>query len=288
LINLKGGFLMSLTRNKTVWTMLLWVGVGVSSLFGATIDSSTREHQRETSAKGQGGEQVISEVTSSNLPGNRMVNGRIKGIRGDQMEIDIGNPQSLFVPLKPAMDKGQTFKPGDAIVVTMNDHNAVVDYHHPNEPSHHLVVRGKLSTPLTVGLDKAVIETDEGTKTFLVADRAKGKLTAIPIGVDAFFMMDESGRLVDAQLASAEGVRESARNNKARIKGAHEQVRAIFRGQSGEDRLKIVERGREREVPFRPPLKKMDRLQPGQEVVLLMDDQGYVLEIAAPNLAPAP
>jgi hypothetical protein len=168
----------------------------------------------------------------------------------------------------------------------LNDHNAIVDYHHPNERSDHQVYRGRLTTPLTVGLDKAVVETEEGTKSFVVTDRAKGKLTAIPVGVDAFFLADESGQLVDAQLASSEAVRESGQSNKARIKGAHEQLRATFKGR-GQDTLKITEEGKEREIPFRPPLDKLDRLKPGQDVVLLMDDQGYVLEIATPEVTPA-
>jgi hypothetical protein len=232
-------------------------------------------------------DQVVSEATASNLPGDRLVTGRIVAIRGNQMEIDIGNVKSLYVPVRPARVKGQTFEVGQPIIVTMNDHNAVVDYHHPNERSDHQVVRGKLTTPLTVGLDKAVVETSEGIKTFMVTDRAKGKLTAIPVGVDAFFLADESGKLVDAQLANAQAVHESGQNNKARIKGAHEQVRATFKGKGGEDRLKIAEKGKEREVPFRPPLEKLDRLKPGQDVVLLMDEQGYVLEIATPDVIPA-
>ena len=202
------------------------------------------------------------------------------------MEIDIGNVKSLYVPVRPARVKGQTFEVGQPIIVTLNDHNAVVDYHHPNERSDHKVVRGKLTTPLTVGLDKAVVETQEGTKTFMVTDRAKGKLAAIPVGVEAFFLADESGKLVDAQLANAEAVRESAHNNKAPIKGAHQQVRATFKGKGGEDTLKIAQQGKEREVHFRPPLEKLDRLKPGQDVVLLMDEQGYVLEIATPEVTP--
>lgn len=242
------------------------------------------------SAKGQKlgehKEQVVTEPTQNQLPGNRLVTGRILSIRSNQIEIDIGNVKSLYVPLRPAQVKGQTFEVGQPIIVTLNDHNAVVDYHHPNERSDHQVLRGRLTTPLTVGLDKAVIETKDGTKTLMVTDRAKGKLSAIPVGVDAYFLADESGQLVDAQLASTEAVRESGQNNKARIKGAHEQVNAIFKGQGGEGKLKIAEAGNEREVPFRAPLEKLDRLEPGQDVVLLMDEQGYVLEIATPEVTP--
>ena len=253
--------------------------------FGAAQERSDRQRQeRGPSIR----EEATSEATEDRLPGNRRVTGRVTDIRGDQMEIAIGNLQTMSVPVKMATDRGQTFKPGDQIVVTLNDHNAIVDYHHPDEASHHQVIRGKLSTPLTVGLDKAVIETDQGTKTFLVAQRAKGKLTAIPVGAEVLVLADETGHLVDAQLASADAVHQSAHNNKARIKGAHAQLKAVYQGKAGEDRMKITEDGKPREVPFRAPLPKLERLHTGQEVVLLMDDAGYVMEISTPDLTPTP
>lgn len=273
---------MAARWNVIVMSVLfLLQGMHASAMGGTT--SASAEGQK----LGESKEQVVTEPTQNQLPGNRLVTGRILSIRSNQMEIDIGNVKSLYVPLRPAQVKGQTFEVGQPIIVTLNDHNAVVDYHHPNERSDHQVLHGRLTTPLTVGLDKAVIETKDGTKTLMVTDRAKGKLAAIPVGVDAYFLADESGQLVDAQLASTEAVRESGQNNKARIKGAHEQVRATFQGQGGEGKLKIAEAGKEREVPFRPPLEKLDRLKPGQDVVLLMDDQGYVLEIATPEVTPA-
>jgi hypothetical protein len=283
---------MKQTHYATTATMLslgtLWM-VGIVSPvmadngFAAAQERSDRQReQRGPSIR----EEATSEATENRLPGNRRVTGHVKDIRGEQMEIAIGNLQPMSVPLKMATDKGQTFKPGDEIVVTLSDHNAIVDYHHPNEASHHQVIRGKLSTPLTVGLDKAVIETDHGTKTFLVAERAKGKLTAIPVYAEVLFLADETGRLVDAQLASADAVHQSGLNNKARIKGAHEQLKAVYLGKAGEDRMKINAEGQKREVPFRAPLRKLDRLKLGQEVVLLMDDAGYVMEVSTPDLMP--
>jgi hypothetical protein len=227
---------------------LLISGGGASVMaengFGAAQERSDRQREdRGPSIR----EAATSTATASSLPGNRRVTGHIKDIRGNQLDIDIGNLQSLSVPLKMATDKGQTFKQGDEIVVTLNDHNAVVDYHHPDEVSTHQVIRGKLSTPLTVGLDKAVIETDQGTKTFLVAERAKGKLTAIPVGAEVLFLADETGRLVDAQLASADAVHQSAENNKAHIKGAHTQLPAVYQGH-GDERMMITDKGQKREV----------------------------------------
>jgi hypothetical protein len=221
--------------------MTLLILANFSSIaLAASADSKAPSSQPQVSER----EHAISEATESNLPGNRLVLGRIVRIRSDQLEIDIGNPHPLFIPLKPAQLKGQTFKPGDPIVITLNDHNAVVDYHHPGEASEHQVLRGRLTTPLTVGLDKAVIQTADGIKTFVVAERARGKLTAMPVGPELWFMTDETGLLVDAQLGTAEAVRESAEKNKARIKGAHQQLRATFQGVIEQERLKITEQGR--------------------------------------------
>src|SRR6476660_6775999 len=281
---------MKQTHYATTATMLslgtLWM-VGIVSPvmadngFAAAQERSDRQReQRGPSIR----EEATSEATENRLPGNRRVTGHVKDIRGEQMEIAIGNLQPMSVPLKMATDKGQTFKPGDEIVVTLSDHNAIVDYHHPNEASHHQVIRGKLTTPLTVGLDKAVIETDQGTKTFFVAERAKGKLTAIPIGAEVLFLADETGHLVDAQLASADAVHQSALHNKAHIKGAHAQLHTVYQGKAGNDRMRITQDGKPREIPFRAPLGKLDRLHPGQEVVLLMDEAGYVMEVSTPDL----
>jgi hypothetical protein len=103
---------------------------------------------------------------------------------------------------------------------------------------------------------------------------------------EVLFLADETGRLVDAQLASADAVHQSGLNNKARIKGAHEQLKAVYLGKAGEDRMKIAAEGQTREVPFRAPLRKLDRLKLGQEVVLLMDDAGYVMGVSTPDLMP--
>ena len=278
-------------RYVTIATTLslgaLWAGTVPPAVadngFGAAQERSDRQkEQRGPSVR----EEATSQATENRLPGDRRVTGRVKDIRGDQMEIAIGNLQTMSVPVKMATDRGETFKPGDEIVVTLNDHNAIVDYHHPNEASHHQVIRGKLTTPLTVGLDKAVIETDQGTKTFMVAERAKGKLTAIPVGAEVLFLADETGHLVDAQLASADAVHQSALNNKAHIKGAHTQLQTVYQGKAGKDRIIITDGGKPREVPFRAPLDKLDRLHPGQEVVLLMDDAGYVMEVSTPDVVP--
>ena len=256
-------------------------------------DSSDTD-QRQTRQESSGGiqnstethERAISQITQDYIPGNRLVTGRVKEIRAQQILIDIGNPQLLYVPLKPANDKGQVFKEGNAVVVTMNDHNAVVTYHHVDVPPEHQVVIGRLVTPLTVGLDKAVLKTDAGERTYRVASRARTKLGAIPIGVEAVFLADETGQLVDAQLTSAEAIHKSGVNDKGKLRGAHERVRAVYKGRTEQSMKVAIGKEGEREMPIRPPLQKLDWLQPNQEIVLLVDDEGYVIEIATPDVPP--
>jgi hypothetical protein len=74
------------------------------------------------------------------------------------------------------------------------------------------------------------------------------------------------------------------------VKGAHEQVRAIYMGTAQENRIKVrlLPDKKERTLPIRPPLQKLDRLKDNQAIVLLMDDEGYVVEIATPEVVPSP
>jgi hypothetical protein len=247
------------------------------------------------SAAGQSGtehETAVSKVTETHIPGNRIINGKVVAIRGNQIQVDIGNPQPLYLPLKSGTDKDLTFKEGDPIVVTMNDHNAVVDYHHNDaqqgkEGVHHDVIQGQLAEPLTVGFEKAVIRTQDGERSYWIASTARAKLGAIPTGVDADFLRDETGQIVDAHLAT-DADQNAARHTKARMKGAHEQVQAVFKGMEAQDRIKVTvpAEQKERVMPFRPPLQKLDRLQENQHVVLLVDEEGYVVEIATPDTPP--
>jgi hypothetical protein len=263
------------------------LGIGLPSTAAAvTIDSDFRPAPIPGMPAPGTQEQAAHQPSTTLIPGDRIILGRVIAIKSQELEVDIGHLQRLYLPLKPSSEKHEDFKVGDPVLVTMNDHNAVVDYHHPSEPSHHQVFKGRLTTPLTVGSDKAVIATDAGTKTFLVAERAKGKLDAIPVGAEVWFLADETGLLVDAQLGSQQAVEESARNNKARLLGAHAQHRAIFQQVEPNGHLRVMEAGQVRDFAVRPPLPMVDQLKAGQEIVLLTDTDGYVLEIATAPSAP--
>ncbi len=218
------------------------------------------------------------------MPGNRTVIGTVQAIRGGQIEVDIGHPQPLFLPLKPGLDKDQTIREGDSIEITMNDHNAVVDYHPSRDRDRaHTVLHGRISEPLTVGHDKAILQTQEGERGYAVASRARSKLSAIPVGVDALFLLDETGQIVDAQLAGEQA--EDQPGLKPPIKGAHRRIEAIHLGTPDQEhiRVRLSKDGSEREFPVRTPIQKLDTLKDNEPVILLVDSKGYVVEIATPE-----
>jgi hypothetical protein len=279
----------SVTRvGRTLVVVLLLAGCSGPAL------SSAQAGKAESSGT-LGHETVISEATHQELPGERVILGRVRDMRGGQIIVDIGELQPLYLPLKSTIEKGQSFQGGDHIIVTMNDHNAVVDYHHARDQARHQVIRGQLTTPLTVGWNKAVVRTEAGEQGFWIASRARGKLEVIPVGVEVIFLADETGQLVDAQLASEESVQRSAQNeqgsahSKAPPKGAHTQVPAVYHSATA-DRIHVTlpSDGSKTDLPIRHPLRKLEQLKAGQEVVLLMDDDGYVLEIATPEIPVIP
>ncbi|MDQ6732579.1 MAG: hypothetical protein M3Z35_00460 [Nitrospirota bacterium] len=233
---------------------------------------------------------AISTTTNEHLAGERFVDGRITAIRSEQIIVDIGNPQLLYLPLKPALDKGLVFQIGDAIVVTMNDHNAIVDYHHARGESHHQVIHGQLLEPLPVGQDKAILRTSEGEQSYPIASRARGKLGAMPVGADLVFLTDETGQLVDAQLASENAVYQSSLNNKAaRLTGVNQRVKALYKKtKPGTHEITVVipPDDKEQVLAFRPPLAILQELKANQPVVLLLDKEHYVVDIATSSPPP--
>src|SRR5690348_14334370 len=76
------------------------------------------------------------------LPGNRTVLGKVEPVRSDQIKVDIGEVQPRFLPLQQAKEKHfPTIRPGDDLIITVNEQNLIVDYHPPEyySGSHNIV-----------------------------------------------------------------------------------------------------------------------------------------------------
>jgi len=147
-------------------------------VFGLLAIPAVAEDLRETEQRPGEVRSVQAETDKPEhrglLPGNRVITGTVEEVRSNQIKVDIGQPKSLFLPLKSAQDKHFSVKEGDKLEIVLNDHNAIVDYHpltQPHTRSHRIVI-GQLAQPLTVGHDKAVIQTEKGEEELTIASRA--------------------------------------------------------------------------------------------------------------------
>jgi len=241
------------------------------------------------------------ESAASLLPGQRHVKGTVEQIKGDQLEINTGEVQPRFIPLKQAREKGfPDIKVGDTIELTVNDQNLLVDYHlldksgRPVRQAKHHIVQGQIAQPLVVGHDKAVIRTEDGKELNLpIRSQARSKMASIPVGVDAVFMLDETKQIVDVNFASQEAAEQAGRlaDQEGSLRGAYQPLKSAQQQVSGtvvktleENRITIRTRdGKEQPFEVRPLIReKMATLPKGKAVVLLIDGDNQVADVAVP------
>ena len=227
------------------------------------------------------------------LPGHRVIFGTVEAIAGEQIQVNTGELQPRFLSLKIAKEKGLAeIKPGDRLEITLNDNNAPVDYHHVGGDSQHKVVRGRLVTPLIVGQDRALIRTETGKEeSYEVTAVAKGKLAAMPIGAEVLFFLDESNKIADAAFGSQEALerrRSEARKGEVTLspaKGAHVRIVGTVVNPLKMNRVSIKkENGKEETYEVREAAQeKLAQVRAGELIILLMDEENKVIEVAQPE-----
>jgi TusA-related sulfurtransferase len=227
------------------------------------------------------------------LPEHRIIFGTVEAIAGEQIKVDTGELQPRFLSLKIAKDKGlPEIKPGDRLEITLNDNNAPVDYHPVGAGSQHKVVRGELVSPLIVGQDRALIRTETGKEeSYEVTGPAKSKLAAMPVGSKVLFFFDESNKIADATFGSEEAVerrQSEARKGEITIspaKGAHLRIVGTVVKPLKMNRVSIKkENGKEETYEVRDAAQeKLSQVQAGELIILLMDDENKVIEVAKPE-----
>nr|MBA3966900.1 hypothetical protein [Nitrospirales bacterium] len=68
--------------------------------------------------------------SESSLAGERVINGIVEEIRGEQAKVDIGEGQPRYLPMNLREEKGlPALKKGDQVEITVNDQNLLVDVH---------------------------------------------------------------------------------------------------------------------------------------------------------------
>ncbi|MGD9725635.1 MAG: hypothetical protein AB7G68_07190 [Nitrospiraceae bacterium] len=223
------------------------------------------------------------------LQGNLAVLGKVEAVTSDQIKVDIGEVQPRFLPLSQAKEKGfPDIKAGDNLVITVNGQNLIVDYHPLDDPSssHHKVVRGKIADNMPIGHDKVVIKEENGKESsFTVRSQARSKIASIPVGTPALFLIDETNQVSDGTFASLEAVKEAHKQfeNKSPIKGANRQVDGTVVEPLHTNKITIKTGEGERPFEVREVMQdRISKLQKGESVILLVDNENKVVDIAVP------
>lgn len=235
-----------------------------------------------------------AEVSSSTghvhpqlLLGDRILIGTVQEVRGGQARIDTGEVQPRFVPMGVREAKAlPDLKKGDRVEITVNDQNLLVDVHLIGEASYHRVVEGQLIEPLVTGHDRGVLRTTEGKEeSHAIRPVARSKVASIPVGVDAVFLIDESDRIVDVTFDSKEAVRRAAElwDKKTPLKGNFDRVVGVILAPLNNNEITIRTDAADYAYEVRPlAQQKLTTLSKGDAVVLLVDDENKVTEVAIP------
>lgn len=228
------------------------------------------------------------------LQGERHVMGTVEEIKSDQIRVNTGEVQPRYIPLNQAKEKGlPEIKKGDALEITLNDQNLIVDYHlvtdsgQPLEHGKHQVVKGQIAQPLVIGHDEAVIRTEDGKElSYLIRSQARSKMASIPVGTDAIFMVDEANKIVDVNFANKEAVSRAGEipDKKSPLKGAQNRVLGIVVEPLAKNHITIrTPDGKEKPYEVRSLMRdKMSKLSKGETVVLLIDGENKVADVAVP------
>jgi hypothetical protein len=222
------------------------------------------------------------------LLGDRVLIGTVQEVRGAQARIDTGEGQPRFVPMGVRDAKGlPDLKKGDRVEIIVNEQNLLVDVHLIGETSFHRVVEGQLIQPLVTGHAWGVFRTTEGTEeSHFIRPVARSKMASVPVGVDAVFLIDESDRIVDVTFGSKEAVHRAAElwMKKTPLKGNFDRVIGMILKPLEQNRIAIrTEEGKEHPYEVRTLAQlRLVTLSYGDDVILLVDDEGKVTDVAIP------
>lgn len=226
--------------------------------------------------------------------GQRSVIGTVLAIASDQIKVDVGEVQPRFLPLKQAKQKSfARIQEGDDLIITLNEQNLIVDYHPLTEeagenPAQHRIIRGEIAQALVTGQESVVIKADGKEQSFPIRSQIRSKVAAIPIGVGAIFLIDETNQVADVTFKNLDSARKGTHHNAALTpaKNPHELVNGTIvvplagnhsqitvRMEGGSDKIYEVREASQ---------KKLSNLKKGEQVVLLIDDEKKVIDVAIP------
>lgn len=259
---------------------------GLIGLWGSLLPmaNSAKSGQRINSGEGA----QLRDDAEKLLKGNRSVLGKVLAITSDHIKVDIGEVQPRFLPLKQAQQKGfPGITEGDDLIVVLNAENLLVDYHPlEGQASAHTIIRGEIAQNLPVGQEQVVIKSAGKERSFTIRSQVRSKVAAIPVGVAAVFLIDETNQIADVGLSGRQTGKQAERltDSMPPIKGAHKQIDGTVTSPLRADRITVrTANGSEKPFEVRELIhSKLAALRKGDAVILLLDTENKVIDVAVP------
>lgn len=225
------------------------------------------------------------------LKSNRSVLGKVQAVTSDQIKVDVGEINLRFLPLKQLQEKGlSTIKEGEVLIIMLNAQNLLVDFHPlDGVSSSHTIIRGEIAQRLPIGQESVVVKSGGKDQSFTIRSQARSKVAAIPIRVPAVFLIDETNQIADATFTDLRAAKEAEQQpeRKSPTKGAHQRVDGTVTAPLRGNRI-TIQTGNGSEKPFevRELLhRKVAGLRKGDAVILLVDTDNKVIDVAIPPAA---
>jgi hypothetical protein len=221
------------------------------------------------------------------LPDDRIIIGIVEEISADEVRVNTGDVMPRYLSVKQAHEKGiWPLQKGQRLQIVVNEQNMVLGYHRVGEMGRHQIIRGRLAQPLMVGQEWAVIQFDGNKEQeYRVQPLVRSKMAGVPIGLPAVFLIDETNQIMDAVFGDAETLQAAAQGwHASPPKGVYRQIKGTIAMPMAEHNVTIrTEDGRERAAEVRAFLQdKLEKLPVGQSVILLLDSENKVADLAVP------
>jgi hypothetical protein len=277
---------------KNIGRLFTFVVVLLLVMFGVAMTTLAQEEATPEISKTTGPVHGMSVEDGANnkpyrvlWPGHYIRQGTVESVRGDMVKVNTGELVSRFLSAREIKEKGlPPLKKGDQLQLVLNDQNLVIDYHLIGQEIWHRIVRGRLIQPLPVGHEWAVILTERGKEeAFSVRPMARSKVSAIPVNVPAVFLMDESNKVIDASFGGEEALQQRTRDwKKSPPKAPYRRIEGTLVRKPGQVLIKTQD-GKEQTFEVRPYIQeKLSRAPEGTSVILLVDDENKVSDLAQP------
>jgi hypothetical protein len=221
------------------------------------------------------------------LPDDRLVVGVVNEVKDNEIRVNTGELMPRFLPLKEGrQDQGRPLIKGDLVEIWVNNQDLVVDYHPLDTLGWHRIIRGTLVQPLAVDQEWAVIKPATGKEeAFAIRPLAKSKVAALPVGAPALFLIDKAKKIVDVTFGSEQALQQTMQGWRGSPpKGVDRQIAGILVKTGPQNQVTIrASDGTQQTFEARPFLqKKLSDLAMGSRLILLMDGEGKVTDLAIP------